>query len=245
MSAHDHWNAHILQICDLGVVVAEADLQMCSTLEAALPAISGLEIRIKASGHPFVLKHIYLAHFPEEEDLGGVEMDENVPERIAVLDEQLSALSTKPTSKVVEELEKQFSSCEIEYVRQSIHQPMGHPKVSSIVAQPDFTNRLERWFSNRVQPRLVDVWGAHLVTNWSFLTQIGINPLESVLKITDEWFCAADCRPWPRGSWPQRRRGGLRNRGRGGAIGSSIRRCARPPSVGAELGSPSGHRTCG
>jgi hypothetical protein len=69
--------------------------------------------------------------------------------------------------------------------------------------------------------------------------------LESVLKITDEWFCAADCRPWPRGLWPQRRRGGLRNRGRGGAIGSSIRRCARPPSVGVELGSPSGHRTCG
>ena len=68
---------------------------------------------------------------------------------------------------------------------------------------------------------------------------------ESVWKITGEWFFVADCRPWRRGSWPRRRRGGPRSRARGAAIVSSSRRCARPPIGAAGPQSLSGERNAG
>jgi len=64
--------------------------------------------------------------------------------------------------------------------------------------------------------------------------------LESVWKLTDGHFSAADCRPWRRVSWPRRHRSWLRSRARGDASGSSTRMCARPPSGAAELRSSFG-----
>ncbi len=83
---------------------------------------------------------------------------------------------------------------------------------------------------------------AHAQAGWHELRITRAGFLESVWKFTGGWFGVADWRPWRRGSWPRRHRGGPRSRARGDASGSSSRRCVQPPIGGAEPQSPSGRR---
>jgi len=69
-------------------------------------------------------------------------------------------------------------------------------------------------------------WSARLYEGAPITASIG---LRVRLKIRGGRFGVADCRPWRRGSWPVRRRCGLRSLAPNDASGSSIQRCVRRP----------------
>ena len=178
----------VLEICDRGVVLAEMPLTQASVLSVALPAVTGLEIRIRSSGVPFELRGILLVHKTDDISTtaaGGKSLFHQLERAEAWID-ALRTPSTAQFSSLSEDMETVFHPTGgFDELAGCLHAGRGGEGVAALAHHLDFEAPFRDWLAHLPIPRVTDAWGPHLVKNGDVLMDKGFNLAALRLLNTD------------------------------------------------------------
>jgi hypothetical protein len=168
-----------LQICDNGVVKEDVPLRLGSALVTKLDAISGLEVRIKASGVPFVLEKIIIGHLPDRQY-------SLTSKRIADSEKYIRSLSSAKNENRKRKNDKSLNEeTDFIYLTKIIHKDFDNDDIPSGYNEKRINHHLNSWLESRKAPKVVDVWADELVKNWDLIAQAGFDPAALTLTASN------------------------------------------------------------
>lgn len=177
----------VLEICDRGTVLADMPLTQASVLSVALPAIAGLEIRIRSRGIPFEFRGILLVHKTDSVSTAGAER--SVFHQLKHAETWIDALRSPATADFSAISDDMKAVCRpaggFDELAAHFHRGGGDLVVAALARTLDFGEPFRDWLARLPLPRVTDAWGPHLVKNGEVLAEKGFSVAALRLLNTD------------------------------------------------------------
>jgi hypothetical protein len=174
-----------LELCDNGVVLASTALTSNTVLVAQIEPVSGLEVRVKASGVPFTLGEISVIQIASNTMESTVNRAGAAIEALNAVDTTLKTYEGEAAGAMAVAAAANGIDPSYDLLWNAVTNGAAPGLVARLLEDMSFGDAFETWLKARARLTVYDAWGPHISGNAAQLLGLGLDLAGLRLATTD------------------------------------------------------------